>query len=338
MLLDGARGNTATELSSLLDLGADNKDHVKWFSQAHCGLSTLNVTFRVATGLYSARHFNIKKGYATFLEEFYKARIESVDFADNSEKVRLEVNKWLSEKTSSKIQNLLGPGSVSSDTEFLLVSAMYFKANWDSPFNPRSTSAAKFYLDSENTVTVDMMYRKGLYKVGVAEEIKCMALEMPYKGGEYSMVILLPDKVNGLTSVEEGLTESYLRSLLESLELGPLVRLSVPKFKVQRQHGLKDILKALGVNDLFDASRVDLSGMFEKESPAVSNIIQGALLEVSENGTVAAAASMAYMNRPPGLSSTMRIQFTVDHPFMFLIKKNKDNLILFVGSVRNPTF
>ncbi|KAK8767302.1 hypothetical protein V5799_005907 [Amblyomma americanum] len=336
MLLVGARGNTAKELSNLLHAGDEAGDNIRGFSQFICGLSTPDIIFRVANRLYSARQYRVQEDYATVLEEFYRAGIESVDFTRNPDDIRKEVNEWVSEKTNSKIQNLLGPGSVDEGTKLILVNAIYFKANWVYLFNPRDTSSDDFHLDAQNTVQVEMMSQEGEYAVSDSWETNCRVLEMPYKGGEYSMVIVLPNEIDGLTSLEERLAEYDLRSLLNGLETKPLVQLSIPKFKVQKKVGMNDVLRALGVKDLFDNERADLSGIFDNGSPSVSGIIHEAVVEVNENGTVAAAASAAIGVGSAGPSRNERIKFIADHPFLFLIKRNQGNLILFMGSVRNP--
>uniref|UniRef100_A0A0E9Y140 Serine protease inhibitor n=1 Tax=Amblyomma americanum TaxID=6943 RepID=A0A0E9Y140_AMBAM len=217
-----------------------------------------------------------------------------------------------------------------------MVNAIYFKANWVYLFNPRDTSSDDFHLDAQNTVQVEMMSQEGEYAVSDSWETNCRVLEMPYKGGEYSMVIVLPNEIDGLTSLEERLAEYDLRSLLNGLETKPLVQLSIPKFKVQKKVGMNDVLRALGVKDLFDNERADLSGIFDNGSPSVSGIIHEAVVEVNENGTVAAAASAAIGVGSAGPSRNERIKFIADHPFLFLIKRNQGNLILFMGSVRNP--
>ncbi|KAK8762417.1 hypothetical protein V5799_026327 [Amblyomma americanum] len=298
-----------------------------------CQASSQNgVVFRVANRLYSARQYPVREDYATLLEELYRASIESVDITRNPDTIRKEVNKWVSEKTNSKIQKLLGPGSVDEKTKLFLVNAIYFKANWDTSFKPEYTRSADFYLDSENTLKVQMMSSEEEYKVSDSEESNCRALEMPYKGDEYSMVIVLPNEVDGLTSLEERLTEYDLRSLLDGLKTQK-VQLYLPKFKVRSNKGMIDVLRALGVNALFDTDSVDLSGIFPEDSLPVTKIIHEAVVEVDENGTVAAAATAAEGGSSSGI---MPVEFAINHPFLFIIKRNQDNLILFMGSVRNP--
>ncbi|KAK8762403.1 hypothetical protein V5799_026328 [Amblyomma americanum] len=333
MLLAGARGNTAKELSNLLHAGDEVDDNTRRFSRALCSLPTPSVVVRVANRLFSTRQFPVREDYATLLEEFYRASIESVDFTRNPDAIRKEVNEWVSKKTNSKIQNLLGPGSVNEETKLILVNAIYFKANWDSAFNPESTRSADFHLDTENTLKVQMMSREEYYAVSETKESNYRVLVMPYAQYEYSMVIVLPNEVDGLTSLEERLTEYDLRSLLDGLKTHK-VQLSLPKFKVRSNKGMADVLRAMGVNELFDADSVDLSGIFQEGNLAVTNIIHEAIVEVDEKGTVAAASAAAAGGS--SLYNPKSINFVVDHPFLFIIKRNQDDLILFMGSVRNP--
>ncbi|KAK8762416.1 hypothetical protein V5799_026326 [Amblyomma americanum] len=334
MVLAGARGNTALELSNLLHVDAGYMN-TRYFSEAiNNSLSSRDVICHTANRLYSDRTFPVRSEYARLLYDKYKARILSVDFQSNSEAVRHEANEWVSRKTQNKIRNLLGPDSVSSETLFILLSAIYFEASWQSSFSPEQTNTGIFYMDSYNIVYVDMMNQESDFMIGHSDELNCRALEMPYRGGEYSMVILLPDSVDGLSSLEERLTEYSLANAFIGLKMRR-VRLSLPKFKVEQKLTLKDTLRAIGVNDLFDDEKVDLSRMFENRGPAVTAVYHHALVEVNENGTKAAAATTALGSNSfyvPGEATS----FIVDHPFMFFIKRNEYDLILFMGSVRRP--
>ncbi|KAH7978591.1 hypothetical protein HPB49_005956 [Dermacentor silvarum] len=337
MTLAGARNNTAEELAALLHV----KDHQEKFHDLYAKflnkLSKLapQVEFHVVNRMYSDQQFPVQKSYRSHLEKSYGATIRSVDFVKDHEAVRLEANAWVSEQTASKIQDLLAPGSVGASTALILLNAIYFKGFWRSPFEAADTAPRDFHLDSNNTVQVDTMFQESeSYKIGSSKDLRARALEMPYRGGKMSMVILLPDDVEGLPFLEKRLSPERLSALLGSLRRNDSVQLIVPKFKLERCLVLNDILKALGVVDLFRRGVADLSGIFEGSKPAVSDVVHQTFLQVDEEGTEAAAATGVTLMLCSAAINMQPTHFAVDHPFMFIIKANEPDIILFVGSVR----
>ncbi|KAL1435264.1 hypothetical protein MTO96_011185 [Rhipicephalus appendiculatus] len=184
MALGGARSNTAKELSTVLHVDADHV-HEEFSS------------------------------YQSLLRDNYNASIESVDFRNQYENVRQEVNTWVEKATESKIKDLLPSGSVDAMTTLILVNAIYFKGLWCTRFNPTHTRPADFHLDSKNKIQVQMMYRKSSYSMSYSDELRASALELPYHGRKTSMVVLLPSDVEGLSKLEERLTASALSEVID---------------------------------------------------------------------------------------------------------------------------
>ncbi|XP_075556763.1 ipis-1-like [Dermacentor variabilis] len=337
MALTGARNNTAEELASLLHVRDQQDKGCDHFPEFLNRLSRFapEVEFYVANRIYSGQQFTVQSSYRSRLENSYGATIRSVDFEKGHEAVRLEANAWVSQRTASKIRDLLPPGSVDAGTALILLNAVYFKGFWKSPFRAANTAPRNFHLDSRNTVRVDTMFQHSeSYRLGSSNELRARALEIPYRGGTMSMVILLPDGIEGLPFLERQLSWERLSSLLRCLKRSNNVQVSLPKLKLEQRHVLNDVLKALGAVDLFTPGVADLSGMFEDARPAISDIVHKTFLQVDEEGTEAVTAA-AIM-----LCSTLRkwrpAYFAVDHPFMFIIKSKEPDVILFIGSVRRP--
>ncbi|KAH7978588.1 hypothetical protein HPB49_005953 [Dermacentor silvarum] len=337
MALAGARNNTAEELASLLHVKDHQDKGHEHFPEFLNSLSQFapDVEFYVANRIYSGQQFTVKKSYRSHLENSYGATIRSVDFKKGHEAVRLEANAWVSERTASKIRDLLPPGSIHAGTALILLNAIYFKGFWKAPFRAADTAPRNFHLDSKNTVRVDTMFQDSeSYRIGSSNELRARALEIPYRGGMMSMVILLPDGIEGLPFLERQLSWERLSSLLRCLKRSNNVQVSIPKFKIECRHVLNDILKALGVVDLFTPGVADLSGMFEHGKPAVSDIVHKTLLQVDEEGTEAVTAAAVMLCST--LGKWRPTYFAVDHPFMFIIKSKVPDVILFIGSVRRP--
>lgn len=338
MVLAGTRGDTAKQLSAVLHVSEGDNLHEQ-YSQLMAQLSHYghaNVSFQVANRMYSEHQFKLQKEFVSLLEKYYKASIKSVDFINNYEAVRTEANKWISEQTNSKIKELIPEGALSSLTMLLILNAIYFKGTWDSQFPKDLTELAPFHLNSKKSVQVFMMHQNPQsFAMGHSTELKAKLLKIPYVGKKCSMVILLPDDVEGLSFLEEKLSESTLSSALGSLAMTNDVELTLPKFKFESPTLLRRTLDALGAKDLFSTERANISGIFENGRPSVSDVIHKAFLEVDEASTEAAASTAVnVMTSGVYRKPTPTTPFVVDHPFMFLIKSEEDNVIFFMGSVR----
>ncbi|KAH7973219.1 leukocyte elastase inhibitor A isoform X2 [Rhipicephalus sanguineus] len=336
MALGGARNKTAKELSTVLRVpdGAQIHNHFSdYFSKLQ--FYAADVKLHIANRMYCEQTFPVLESYLSLLRDSYSATIESVDFRNDYETVRLKANAWVERATESKIKDLLPGGSVNAKTTLILINAIYFKGLWASQFRTDATQPSDFHLDSKNKKQVDMMYHKDRYCTGRSKELDVEALEIPYRGGKTSMVILLPNEVEGLSKLEKRLTASKLGNLLENLRGFFDVELYLPKFKLEQAINLKGVLKEMGIKDFF-SSDAELSAICEKDKLTASDVVHKAFVEVNEEGTEAAAAT-AVMMAACCLSSTppQTYKFIVDRPFMFVVRSHDPDVVLFMGSVRD---
>lgn len=332
MTLAGAKGNTAAEITNVLHT-KDDMIHAH-FADFFAKVATCapDVTLDVANRMYTEQTFKVLESYLTMLKKFYNSTVVPVDFKNNAEAARLAVNAWVEETTKSKIKDLLASGVVGCDTALILVNAIYFKGLWKTQFNPKVTSLQEFYTSKELSKQVHMMYKQSHFKINTeCSDLNANAIEIPYKGGKMSMVILLPHEIDGLPMLEAALTPSKLSDVLKGL-YSTTVDLSLPRFKIEYSIDLKRTLSAMGVKDLFTDNAADLSGIDGQRDLVISAAIHKAFVEVNEEGTEAAAATgMVAMAR----CASMGIPFSVDHPFMYFIRSHDPDVILFAGSVRD---
>ncbi|KAH6926413.1 hypothetical protein HPB50_018144 [Hyalomma asiaticum] len=331
MALAGARNTTAKQIADVLNVNSEEvHKHFATFMSKLSGFAP-DVKLHVANRMYSEQTFPVQDSYLTLLRDSYGTTIESVDFKTQYEKARQQVNAWVEQATESKISDLLPPGSVDDMTTLILVNAIYFKGLWNSQFSPKSTHRSSFLLDKKNKKEIDMMYQKNDYKMARSEELGVTALEIPYRGGKTSMLILLPIDVEGLSQVEERLTSQKLSEFMKTLHICSDVKLYLPKFKLEQAINLKDTLTVMGIADFFTPS-ADLTGINASGKLMASEVFHKAFVEVNEEGTEAAAATgiamMSYCARVDD------IRFVVDHPFMFIIRSHDPDVVLFMGSVR----
>nr|XP_021509336.1 leukocyte elastase inhibitor [Meriones unguiculatus]XP_021509337.1 leukocyte elastase inhibitor [Meriones unguiculatus]XP_021509339.1 leukocyte elastase inhibitor [Meriones unguiculatus]XP_021509340.1 leukocyte elastase inhibitor [Meriones unguiculatus]XP_021509341.1 leukocyte elastase inhibitor [Meriones unguiculatus] len=338
MVFLGARGNTAAQLSKTFHFDAVDDIHARFQSlNAEVSKRGASHTLKLANRLYGEKTYNFLPEFLTSTQKLYGADLAPVDFQHASEDARKEINQWVKGQTEGKIPELLAVGVVDSMTKLVLVNAIYFKGMWQEKFMKRDTTDAPFRLNKKDTKTVKMMYQKKKFPFGYIPDLKCKVLEMPYQGGELSMIILLPedteDESMGLKKIEEQLTSEKLREWTKCENLETIdVHVKLPRFKLEESYTLNSNLGRLGVQDLFTSSKADLSGMSGSRDLFISKIVHKSFVEVSEEGTEAAAAT-------GGIALCMFLpeeEFTVDHPFLFFIRHNPTANLLFLGRVCSP--
>ena len=333
----GARGNTAEQLNKALHwegLSQDKlHDNEKEFLVALQKSNTKGNELTTANRLFVQKDFSLSREFAEGIKKFYDAGIASVDYQKDAEGARREVNKWVEEKTKQKIKNLIAEGVFNSLTRLTLVNAVYFKGFWQNEFEKQATYDEEFFLSTGEEIQVKMMHLKSSFKLHIAETYQ--VLEMPYKGNEFSMLILLPHEVDGLVKLEEDLTYDKLQRAIESVneKFEIEVGVSLPRFKLTQQFLLNDILAKMGAEDMFSEFVADFAGITPgSEKIYVSHVIHKAFVEVNEKSTEAAAATAAVM----AIRAINYPIFCADHPFLFIIYHKKSNAILFMGRMIKP--
>ncbi|XP_045919349.1 leukocyte elastase inhibitor-like isoform X1 [Micropterus dolomieu] len=340
MVMLGARGNTAKQMSeSLKTQNLQDDVHVS-FAQLLCELNKAGAPYAlsVANRLYGEQSYQFIEDFLGKTKKHYKAELEPLDFKTSSESARVHINSWVEKQTQGKIKDVLGHGVVDSMTRLVLVNAIYFKGNWNKQFEKSSTSDAPFRLNKNDTKPVKMMYQKTKFPLTYISEANCQILEMPYNGKELSMLIFLPnefeDSTTGLEKLEKTLTyENFVEwtrpDMMDNIE----VQVGLPRFKMEEKYDMKNVLISMGMVDAFDVASSDFSGMSPANDLVLSKVVHKAFVEVNEEGTEAAAATAAVMMLRCALSTA---RFIADHPFLFFIRHNPSMSILFAGRYCSP--
>ncbi|KAM8791993.1 leukocyte elastase inhibitor isoform 1-T1 [Rhynchonycteris naso] len=334
----GARGTTAAQMSKGLYFDTVEEIHSRFQSlNADINKHGAPYILKLANRLYGEKTCNFLPEFLASTQKMYGAELASVDFQHTSEDARKVINEWVKGQTEGKIPELLATGMVDNMTKLVLVNAIYFKGNWQEKFSKEATTDAPFRLNKKDTKTVKMMYQKKKFPFAYIEDLKCRVLELPYQGKELSMVILLPDDIEdeatGLKQIEEQLTLEKLHEWTKPENLGLIeVNVHLPRFKLEESYNLNSHLARLGIEDLF-TSKADLSGMSGSRDLSISKVIHKSFVEVNEEGTEAAAATAGIAV----LCMLMQEEnFMVDHPFIFFIRHNPSNNILFLGRLSSP--
>ncbi|KAG9347880.1 hypothetical protein JZ751_003897 [Albula glossodonta] len=329
MVYLGARGNTATQMSQTLHFHKAEDDIHAGFRKLISDLNKENAPYALslANRLYGEQSF-----------QFVEAELEPVDFISNAEGARLNINSWVEKQTQEKIKNLLAEGVLDNMTRLVLVNAIYFKGNWEKKFEEARTKEMPFRLNKNESTPVKMMFQKSKFGLAFIPDVNCQILEMPYIGKELSMLIMLPnemeDNTTGLEKLERELTYDNLMEwtrpdMMDNVE----VKVSLPKFKMEETYDLKDILVSMGMEDAFNQFRSDFSGMSSSNELVLSKVVHKSFVEVNEEGTEAAAATAAIMMMRCAMITPT---FNADHPFLFFIRHNPSQSILFYGRFCSP--
>lgn len=330
----GARGDTAAQLHQALH--TESLGDGTWNGAGSLELlleeaATGDDTFRlnVANSAWAQEGFTFEKAYLDALARYFGSEINVIDFKEDPDAARTTINDWVSEKTEEMIPELLPGGSVTNLTRLVLANAIYFNARWETEFHPSETNEGEFTLDDGSTTVAQFMSRRG--DIGVAEQDGFTAAELPYKGGRFSMMIILPPEF-GPAGTAPAISQEIVDRLVAGMEAGD-TQLAIPKFAFEYGQSLKDSLKALGIEALFDPDQADLSGIAPPDDLHVSDVFHKAIVRTDERGTEASAATGIIA----GVTSMPRM-FRADRTFIFLIRDGETGAIVFAGRLSEPVF
>jgi len=285
----------------------------------------------VANAIWGQKDYQFLPTFLDVLAENYGAGLRPADFAREPEQSRITINEWVSEQTEGKIKDLVPQGLIHSLTRLVLTNAIYFNAAWSYPFKESMTKEEPFYLLDGSEVTVLMMEQTENF-VGYTEGEGYQAVELPYKGHELSMVILLPREEN-FEQFEGALSYQLVDSILEALEHDH-INLEMPRFSFKSEFSLSETLAAMGMPDAFSAGAADFSGMTGNRELSIQEVVHKAFVSVDEAGTEAAAATAVTM--PTSAPPEEPIVVNINRPFIFLIRDIETGSLLFMGRVLNP--
>ncbi|KAM8771067.1 neuroserpin isoform 2-T3 [Rhynchonycteris naso] len=235
------------------------------------------------------------------------------------------------------LKDLVSPRDFDTVTYLALINAVYFKGNWKSQFRPENTRTFSFTKDDESEVQIPMMYQQGEFYYGEFSDGSNEAggiyqvLEIPYEGDEISMMLVLSRQEVPLATLEPLIKAQLVEEWANSVKKQK-VEVYLPRFTVEQEIDLKDVLKALGITEVFIKS-ANLTALSDNKDIFLSKAIHKSLIEVNEEGSEAAATSgMTAISR----MAVLYPQVIVDHPFLFLIRNRRTDTILFMGRVMHP--
>lgn len=335
MTYAGARGQTEAEMAKALNFPPERRSLDASFHGLLARFDEIQRSDRInlvlANSLWPGKQYHFEDSFVDLLRTNYDAGVYPLDFSDKIS-ASGKVNHWIEQETRGKIRGMITPGQITPLTELFLCSGIYFDGKWQTQFKPADTKPGPFYFSTNQTLSAPMMSQFSTFKMITDSSNAFQLLELPYSGGDLSMIILLPSLPDGLPELEHNLTMAKLRDWLEQLNQARPERVAVllPKFMFSQDFDLVSELKLLGMRSAFDAN-ADLSGMDGSSNLFIAGTIHKAVIEVNEAGTRASAATWVETAR-----KGMPEIFRADHPFLFLIRDNQSDCILFMGRMANP--
>ena len=363
MAYAGAEGRTALEMAQALQLPADQtalrlrrvpawlRWAQQWLGLTIAGLSgqvhdtiggltdELNgdgtpraYELTVANALWGQQGTSFLPGFVDVLERCYGGGPRDVDFAASAESARLTINDWIEQQTQGRIADFIREGGVNEATRLVLTNAIYFRSEWEHMFPEALTAPAPFHREPGQQVQVAMMAQRRIFKHAARRGLQL--LELPYKNGDLSMLILLPETADDLSRVEAVLSPGRLARWTRQMA-DQDVQVYLPRFKVTSEFKLNDVLVDMGMHDAFvtpsETGGADFSGMTGGRDWSMDTVVHKAFVSVDEAGTEATGATGIVIGSGPNPAI-----FRADRPFLFLIRDTQTGVILFIGRVVSP--
>ncbi|MCD6425136.1 MAG: serpin family protein [Anaerolineales bacterium] len=342
MTYAGAEGETAEEMADVFHFLVEEERLHPAFNALDLYLESLAeqeipedmgeaFQLNIANAIWGQKDFHFESDFLDTLAANYGAGLRLLDYVMEPEKSRIKINNWVSDQTKERIQDLIPQGAINSDTRLVLSNAIYFKATWLEPFEESLTEDGFFYGLDGQKITTQMMSLSSDNSFPYYQGEDFQAVELPYLGGQVSMLVLMPEQ-GQFSGFEESLNTEMLDQIIGNLAYQPMY-LNFPKFKFETEISLANILAEMGMPSAF-SDAADFSGMTGTRDLFISDVFHKAFVSVDEEGTEAAAATAVLMELTSAPENPIRL--VVDHPFLFLIRDTQTNSILFMGRVVKP--
>jgi serpin B len=330
MAAQGANGKTLEEMNKVIGLDETSNEYFRRLIED--AAKDGDITLNIANSIWLRQGLKFNQEYLDILNQYYMAQASTLDFGNPSSKDT--INRWVSEKTNGKIEEIVD--EIKPLDIAFLINAIYFNANWSTPFEEGYTSKKDFTLLDGSKVKADLMSKTAylLYQ----ENNEFQAVELPYGEDErYVMRVYLPKEDVKFEKFVNSIDKEILQQWGENFSSMKGV-LELPKFKTEYSSSMKDILISMGIKEAFNPNSADFSKMVtvEGENVYISKVMHKTYIDVNEKGTEAAAATSVGMSATSGPQPEEMFEMIVDRPFVFTIDDKESGETLFIGAIINP--
>lgn len=332
MAYDGAAKKTAKEMRSVMKFKKDQTESHDEFVKLLNEYKKDNSVFTITNAAVAQKNYNFLDSYMKCLKDF-DATISQADFSKPEERADAvkKINDWVSKNTNKKITDLLSNNDIDELTRLILLNAIYFNANWSTEFKGEKTRQMTFY--GKNSVEYVTEFMNGTQNVALSQSDDAQMMKIDYEKEKASMFIIMPKENVDIDKYISELDEQKFASLEKSMQTFK-ADVSMPKFKIESRFEMKKVLMEMGIKAAFTKS-ADFSKMNGKSNLLIDEVIHKSFIEVSEKGTEAAAAT-AVVVREKSMVMKDNPKVVINRPFVFVIRENKNNAILFIGKYVKP--
>jgi len=325
MTLNGATDETKLGIEKTLKMNGLTLENINDYYQVmQSTLPTIDptTTLNIANSIWYKTGYPIKSEFITVNKNYFNAEVREMDFSQAWAKDT--INNWIARKTNNHIKDMLD--QIPENVVMYLINAVYFKGIWQQPFNTKATKEALFTNNLKNQVKVNMMYQKDTFNYYADE--KAQYLDLPYGNNAFSMTIILPSQISSIKEVLETLDVDSWNLYLNKMEKEEL-EVYLPRFKSKSKFLLNNVLKTMGMARAFE-DRDEFRNMANWDM-YISRVLHDTAIEVTEEGTVAAAATIVEMVEKTMFNSI----FNANRPFIYIIREKSTGVILFIGKTEN---
>ncbi|MGD0389171.1 MAG: serpin family protein [Tepidisphaeraceae bacterium] len=329
----GARADTAAQMSAVLHAPPGDAHAAVGRLLAQLQSADADFQLHIASALWAQIGFKCLPAFQNLLSSDYRCDYFNVDYSNPIVAGR-SINDWVARQTSGKIAELFPPGTLPAGAKLVLTNAIYFHADWESPFSPEASAPRNFHVPNQANAQPRMsMCQLGVFPLMRGDQFD--ALELPYLGDDVGMLILLPNSADGIKALESRFSDKLLKEVTNALR-PQFVQVTIPKFTFAEQSSLPRVLAAMGMRNAFSAGEADFSAIDGRADLFLADVRHKAYVSVDEQGTEAAAAT-GIVAMPTAIPvRKVPFTFTADHPFLFLILDHRSGAVLFVGRVWDP--
>lgn len=333
MALNGAEGETKNEMATTLQVsGLSMKDLNSAYGDWKQSWKTIDpkIELEVANSIWSRKGLGLRPEFVQINKTYFGSDVTELNF--NDPESLNTINSWVKNRTRGRIERIID--QISADSVLFLINAIYFDGKWTKAFDPDKTKVDAFATPSSRK-DVRMMRQQGTYRY--LEQPDFQAISLPYGNGRLSMYVFLPAEKSSLNAFVKSLSASNWLEWMASFGEAE-GQIAMPRFNVEYEATLNDSLKTLGMRSAFDPAKADFGAMIGSATGRayISTVKHKAVVEVKEEGTVAAAATSTEMRVVSMTQPGKTFQMIVNRPFLFAIKDNSNGLILFMGSITDP--
>ncbi len=350
MAYAGARGNTAKQMAGALHftLPADQlhpafnsldqelatRKELPGQGTGGKGADSKGFRLNIVNDIWGQQGHTFQPAFLDLLAMDYGSGLREIDFQHDAEGARKTINDYIAQKTEQRIKDLIPQGAIDPLTRMVLTNAIYFNAAWMYPFDKDLTKTAPFTRLDGSKVDVSMMRLPATEQLMYAAGDGYQAIALPYENQNLSMLLLVPDQ-GRFADFESRMDAAALANILGQMKVTP-AKVLMPGFKTESSFSLAKELSGMGMADAFSPGQADFSGMDGTRDLAISDVVHKAFVKVDESGTEAAAAT-AVMMPAAAMNPENPVTLTIDRPFIFMIRDEPTNTILFIGKLLDPT-